>query len=125
MSKKQTDDNPIIINPTEIDGIMVEVHGLYDVSWKEAEKYIRHIRETEKELLSHGRLSSLSIHATQSGDVLLDYAVKPPKFQRIRRITGYLVGTTDRWNNAKKAELEDRVKHSMNEEGGEGEEMLR
>ena len=43
MSKKQTDDNPIIINPTEIDGIMVEVHGLYDVSWKEAEEYIRHI----------------------------------------------------------------------------------
>lgn len=75
--------------------------------------------------MSHGRLSSLSIHATQSGDVLLDYAVKPPKFQRIRRITGYLVGTTDRWNNAKKAELEDRVKHSVNEEGREGEEMLR
>ena len=27
-----------------------------------------------------------------------------PKFERIRRITGYLVGTTDRWNNAKRAE---------------------
>ena len=34
------------------------------------------------------------------------------KFERIRRITGYLVGTTDRFNNAKKAEVEDRVKHS-------------
>ena len=123
MSKKQADGNPIIINPTEIDGVMVEVHGLYDVSWKEAEEYIRHIRETEKELLSHGRLSSLSIHATQIGDVLLDYAVKPPKFQRIRRIIGYLVGTTDRWNNAKRAELEDRVKHSLDE--GEREEMSR
>lgn len=33
------------------------------------------------------------------------------KFERIRRITGYLVGTTDRWNNAKKQELEQRVKH--------------
>ena len=33
MSKKQTDDNPIIINPTEIDGIMVEVHGLHDVTY--------------------------------------------------------------------------------------------
>lgn len=32
-------------------------------------------------------------------------------FERIRRITGYLVGTTDRWNDAKKAELNDRVKH--------------
>lgn len=33
-------------------------------------------------------------------------------FERIRRITGYLVGTTDRWNDAKKAELHDRVKHA-------------
>lgn len=35
------------------------------------------------------------------------------KFQRIRRITGYLVGTMDTWNNAKKAEEKDRVKHSL------------
>lgn len=33
------------------------------------------------------------------------------KFERIRRITGYLVGTLDRWNDAKKAEERDRVKH--------------
>ena len=34
-------------------------------------------------------------------------------FDRIRRITGYLVGTTDRWNDAKRAEEHDRVKHSL------------
>lgn len=34
-------------------------------------------------------------------------------FDRIRRITGYLVGTLDRFNNAKKAEEHDRVKHSV------------
>ncbi len=33
------------------------------------------------------------------------------KFQRIRRITGYLVGTLDRFNNAKLSEVRDRVKH--------------
>lgn len=33
------------------------------------------------------------------------------RFERIRRITGYLVGTLDRWNNAKRAEERDRVKH--------------
>lgn len=33
------------------------------------------------------------------------------KFERIRRISGYLVGTLDRWNDAKKAEEHDRVKH--------------
>ncbi len=34
-------------------------------------------------------------------------------FERIRRITGYLVGTLDRFNNAKRAEEHDRVKHSI------------
>ena len=34
-------------------------------------------------------------------------------FERIRRITGYLVGTMDKWNNAKKAEEHDRVKHAF------------
>jgi ribonucleoside-triphosphate reductase len=37
------------------------------------------------------------------------------KFERIRRITGYLVGTMDKWNDAKKAEERDRVKHGMKE----------
>jgi anaerobic ribonucleoside-triphosphate reductase len=36
-----------------------------------------------------------------------------PRFERIRRITGYLVGTIDRWNNAKRAEERDRVKHGI------------
>ncbi len=34
-------------------------------------------------------------------------------FERIRRITGYLVGTMDKWNNAKRAEERDRVKHGV------------
>ncbi len=32
-------------------------------------------------------------------------------FERIRRITGYLVGTLDRFNDAKRSEVEERVKH--------------
>lgn len=38
-------------------------------------------------------------------------------FERVRRITGYFVGTLDRFNNAKRAEERDRVKHGM---GGHG-----
>lgn len=38
---------------------------------------------------------------------------KNVRFERIRRITGYLVGTMDKWNDAKKAEEKDRVKHSL------------
>ena len=40
-------------------------------------------------------------------------------FERIRRITGYLVGTLDKWNDAKKAEEKDRVKHGREENNGE------
>ena len=36
---------------------------------------------------------------------------KGVKFERIRRVTGYLVGTLDRFNNGKLAEVRDRVKH--------------
>ena len=40
-----------------------------------------------------------------------DFGLQP--FQRIRRITGYLVGTLDRFNNGKRAEERDRVKHGL------------
>ena len=40
-------------------------------------------------------------------------------FERIRRITGYLVGTMDHWNNAKRAEERDRVKHSVGQDAME------
>ncbi|MBP3335100.1 MAG: anaerobic ribonucleoside triphosphate reductase [Ruminiclostridium sp.] len=39
------------------------------------------------------------------------------RFERIRRITGYLVGTVDRFNNGKRAEERDRVKHDVSLDG--------
>lgn len=44
----------------------------------------------------------------EGGEVIIDEGVK---FERIRRITGYLVGSVERFNNAKRAEVADRVKH--------------
>lgn len=41
---------------------------------------------------------------------------KGVRFERIRRITGYLVGTVDRFNDGKKAEVNDRVKHGEEKE---------
>ena len=38
---------------------------------------------------------------------------KGVKFERIRRITGYLVGTIDRFNDAKASEVKERVKHGI------------
>ena len=59
-------------------------------------------------------LSQLTISPAENGEVNLDYVLQPARFERIRRITGYLVGTIDRWNNAKRAEEHDRVKHGLN-----------
>ena len=44
-------------------------------------------------------------------DVELHYTLPQKPFHRIRRITGYLVGTLDRFNNAKRSEEHDRIKH--------------
>ncbi len=46
-----------------------------------------------------------------------------PDFERIRRITGYLVGTLDRFNDAKRHEVEDRVKHSVSTGTGNMEQI--
>lgn len=59
------------------------------------------------------RVVELSIRRTDNPE---EYGIIPVfekiPFQRIRRITGYLVGTLDRFNDAKRAEVEDRVKHT-------------
>lgn len=58
------------------------------------------------------KLEYLNINV--DGDYVdLEYKFDVVPFERIRRITGYLVGTTDRWNNAKRAEEKDRVKHDV------------
>ena len=57
-------------------------------------------------------IESLTIEL--DGDyVNLSYRLAPVRFERIRRITGYLVGTLDRFNDAKRAEEQDRIKHGL------------
>ena len=91
-----------------INGIEVSVKGVDNVSEQEIINYIDYIHGQTNE-----ELERLEISAAQNGSVALDYTLRPPKFERIRRITGYLVGTIDRWNNAKRAEEHDRVKHGL------------
>lgn len=70
--------------------------------------------------ISHGKTQYpareiTGMQVTIDGEFVdLQYEFKEVEpFERIRRITGYLVGTTSRWNNAKRAEEHDRVKHSV------------
>ncbi len=91
-----------------VNGIDVTVDGIQNVSEQEILNYIDYIHNETDE-----QLESIAISAAEDGNVALDYKLRPAKFERIRRITGYLVGTIDRWNNAKRAEEHDRVKHGL------------
>lgn len=92
-----------------VNGVEVKVNGLNDISEKEILNYINYVKQNSNETLS-----SLTISDAGNGAVSLDYQTQPAQFERIRRITGYLVGTIDRFNNAKRAEEHDRVKHGLN-----------
>lgn len=91
-----------------IEGINIILRGDGDNTKEAAQAYYIHCTKNRPKL----RENLLSIVIQYDGDYAnIDYTVRRPPFERIRRITGYLVGTTDRWNNAKCAELEDRVTH--------------
>lgn len=65
------------------------------------------------------KLVGLKIEIENDDEVTLTYILKNDvPFERIRRITGYLVGTLDKWNDAKRAEERDRVKHTINQDLG-------
>ncbi|MEG0391373.1 MAG: anaerobic ribonucleoside-triphosphate reductase [Anaerovoracaceae bacterium] len=69
------------------------------------------------------KLESLNVEI--DGDFAnLNYTFTQVPFERIRRITGYLVGTMDHWNDAKTAEEGDRVKHLRCEEASSSMEQL-
>ena len=66
------------------------------------------------------KLVGLKIEIENDDEVTLTYILKNDvPFERIRRITGYLVGTLDKWNDAKRAEERDRVKHTVNQDLGD------
>ena len=92
-----------------VNGINVTVTGIKDMSEQEIIGYIDMLRDENQD-----ELSQLTISPAENGEVNLDYELQPARFERIRRITGYLVGTIDRFNNAKRAEEHDRVKHGLN-----------
>ena len=56
-------------------------------------------------------VTNIKVSLCEDGGVDLNWSVRGEKFERIRRITGYLVCTVDRWNDSKRAEEQDRVKH--------------
>lgn len=78
---------------------------------KEAQAYVEYLENKYNR-----KLETLDINI--DGEYAdLNYKFVNVPFERIRRITGYLVGTMDHWNDAKTAEEADRVKHSLGTPG--------
>lgn len=89
----------------EFDGITLTSPD--GISKDEAKAYIMRGRE------KYGRaLIAVDVQIDEDAADIAYHTEKVP-FERIRRITGYLVGGMDRWNDAKRAEEHDRVKHDI------------
>ena len=71
------------------------------------------LSEIEQVQAERGRtVAKAEFHRISETEASESFWWVPVKFARIRRITGYLVGTTERFNDAKRAEERDRVKHA-------------
>lgn len=79
------------------------------ISQEEIDEYVKYVQEKNPDK----EIAELNLNI--NGDFVdLSYNfVNDIPFERIRRITGYLVGTLDRFNDGKRAEEKDRVKHDV------------
>ena len=86
-----------------INGIEVTLTG--HISEEELTIYLTKVQAKQK-------FKIIKVDVVVDGEYVdVNYTLEPIDFERIRRITGYLVGTTARWGDAKQAELKDRVCH--------------
>ena len=86
----------------------VSVTATEGMSRVELAEYVREMRQKYPTMYR--------LEAQVDGDyVNLSVSTRQQPFERLRRITGYLVGSMNRWNDAKRAEEHDRVKHALEE----------
>ena len=91
-----------------IDGVKVEADTvIFDV--EELKKYVQYVKEHSESWF--GELRKIRLTLCADGKVDIQYKFGEP-FDRIRRITGYLTGDLNTWNDAKRAEESERVKHN-------------
>ena len=85
------------------------IHNPEGIPQEVVEAAVRMMEEEEGR-----KVKELYIRRTENAD---EYGITPVfetvPFQRLRRITGYLVHSMDQWNDAKRAEERDRVKHTI------------
>lgn len=94
-----------------VEGIRITARG-FEFADGEAKKYIDYVKE-HSEKPNDEKLTEVIVTMCDDGKVDVDYKFEGAKFERIRRITGYLVGSMDSWNDSKRAEEHERVKHGV------------
>lgn len=88
-----------------INDIEVTIKG-NEISSEELSIYLTKIQSRQNRKILRANVTVDSEH------IDVNYTLEKVPFERIRRITGYLVGTTEKWNNGKRAEEKDRVRHN-------------
>ena len=89
-----------------VGNIPVSFKWIDDATDQEAANYVKYVKDRVD-----GEIKSIEVIGLGDGKIDLQYEIKTTPFERIRRITGYLTGSLDSWNDAKQAEERDRVKH--------------
>ena len=85
-------------------------HGdITEISEEEKLAYMEYVKKKYPDEI----IDTLIISFDDEGYAKLEVHKHSVPFERIRRITGYLTNTLDRWNSSKQAEEHDRVKHGM------------
>lgn len=94
-----------------IDGVEVTIKN-GTISEDEAAAYV----DRGREMYGDGLTEVIATLDDSDPEMInIEYKWCNHPFHRLRRITGYLVGNLSRWNNGKKAEERDRVKHGTEE----------
>lgn len=88
----------------------VTVFSNFNLRADEAQRYIEYVLANTA--VENTPLVEITVKLCDDGKVDLGYLFKGVKFERIRRITGYLTGDLNTWNDAKQAEERERVKHN-------------
>ena len=126
MGRKKTMKKIVYRNPNEVENFDIKryvksLNRYAKITEAEAKAALENFEQYETMHVSCLVEAGMSLIAEQKGeeaareyfDAHAEY-FDEGKFERLRRITGYLVGTLDRWNDAKKAEEKARVKHCVN-----------
>lgn len=88
-----------------IDGVKVTADA--EFSAEELKYYVELVKSKFKD----DKILTLTVSLEADGRARLDYTKQGTRFERLRRITGYLTSDLSTWNDAKRAEEKERVKH--------------